>query len=254
MSRVASRSPTRYVAPESLAYSASLWPYEPGARLTFDESYRLGHLPLVAPDHPAVIRSVQHLDYASGRYDARRISLILPVDADALAASATFQDIQRDLAARSLGGKVAWELSRRRASRLHATLVPGIAEEDLAGVAARVAEVMETYGPLRYRLGGPFVGTRNRGRIYFTVFPEWIGDGDVFSLLQEALGVPRTRFYVVGYYNLTDELTGEESADLAAFLATWADATVAELTAPSLTLLATHDDLALESEVLASIG
>ena len=59
---------------------------------------------------------------------------------------------------------------------------------------------------------------------------------------------------MIGYYNLTDELTGDESADLAAFLATWTDATLAELSAPSLTILATHDDLALESEVLANIG
>ena len=249
-----SRSATRYTAPESLAYSASRWPYVPGARLTFDESYRVGHLPLVAPDHPAVIHSVQHLDYISGRYDARRISLVVPVDAEALTAAPTFQDIERDLADRSLAGKVAWELSRRRAPRLHATLVPGLAEDDVASVAARVASLMDAYGPLRFRVGGPFVGTRNRGRIYFTLFPEWIDEGDVFSLLQEALGVARTRLYVVGYYNLTDELTGDESADLAAFLATWADATVAELSAPTLTILATHDDLALESEVLANIG
>jgi hypothetical protein len=60
--------------------------------------------------------------------------------------------------------------------------------------------------------------------------------------------------YVLGYYNLIDELTASEAAGLSAFLDRWGDATLAELELASLVILAHHDDLALDSHAALRIG
>jgi len=67
------------------------------------------------------------------------------------------------------------------------------------------------------------------------------------------VSAPRTGLYLLGYYNLRDELTPAEAAELQAFLDRWRVAELAELAATSLLILATHDDLALDSRVVARI-
>jgi hypothetical protein len=242
-----------YCSPERLAYSTFLWPFDKGEPFTFDDNYRLAHLPLVARSHPAVIASVEHLDYRWGRYAVARHSLVAPVDAAILASSPAFQAIDADVRGRSFAHKIAWDMLSQRASKLHVTVAGGLRSSEIDASAAAVARAMAGWTALRYRLGGPFVGSKNRGRIYLTAYPEAVDGDDVFALLQDALGVPRTKFYVLGYYNLSDELDPEEAADLADLLATWKDVTVAELAAVHLDILATHDDLALDSEVIRRI-
>jgi hypothetical protein len=242
-----------YCAPESLAYAESAWPFESGAALTFDESYRLAHLPLVNPAHPRLIAAAPGLDYQMGRYERLRYSLIVPVDAAELEQGDTFQAMERDLRGRRFATKVAWSLARRRASKLHLTLAGGLREAALEGHAARLAELLAARAPLHYRLGGPFVSSKNRGRIYFPAYPQLSDHGNVFGLIQQALGAPLTRFYAVGHYNLSDELSAPEAADLQDFVARWGQRTLAELTVPALVLLATHDDLALDSRVVHRI-
>lgn len=238
-----------YCAPQSLAYERSRWVFQQGVPLTFDETYRVAHLPLVAREHPAVIPAAK-LDYEWGRYDRARYSLIAPVDISALSAGLAFQSIERDIRSRSFAHKIAWDMVRRRASKLHVTVAGGLREADLEACASAVREALRGKPSLRYRLGGPFVGTKNTGRIYFTTYPEATTSGDVFAMLQDALGIARTGFYVLGYYNLLDELNVGETADLADFLATWREATVAESSTSSLCILATHDDLALDSQIV----
>ena len=247
-------SARRYCPAESLAYAASAWKFQSGAPLVFDDTYRAAHLPLVAPDHPAVLPSLAPFDYESGRYRRTRYSLILPVESAALRDSPVFRELERDLLRRAFAHKVAWDLIERRATKLHLTLAAGLEESELEAAAATTATLLRAHGPLNYRLAGPFVGSKNYGRIYFPAYPELGAQGNVFSLLQNGLGRPETRLYLLGYYNLRDELTPFEAAELNDVLTRWSDVTIAELTASSLVILGTHDDLALDSEVVACIS
>lgn len=84
----------------------------------FDEAYRLAQLPLVAVDHPRVLAALPGQSYRRGRSEAPRHSLVLLVANEALTASSTFQAVERDLRARSVAAKIAWEMLPRRADKL----------------------------------------------------------------------------------------------------------------------------------------
>src|SRR5262249_4516898 len=132
----------------------------------------------------------------------------------------------------------------------------GLALVDLQARAAALRVCLARGHRLRFRVGGPFSGVRNLGRLYFMCFPEEPCDTegpDAFELLQDAAGVQRTPFYLLGYYNLLDELTPSEAADLNAFLERWWDVTIAELEVSRLLLIATHDDLALDIRVIHTL-
>src|SRR6185436_19311996 len=96
-----------YCDEASLGYTAARRRFAPGETLRFDESYRLAHLPLVAPAHPAVLRSATGTDYQDGRYKSERYSLVVPVDFRDLAASASFQAVDAALRTSCFADKVA---------------------------------------------------------------------------------------------------------------------------------------------------
>src|SRR5512134_633047 len=198
--------PIQFCDDAMLNYASSRRIFKPGDTLQFDPAYRLAHLPLVAPDHPASIRAVPGQDYRDGTYLKPRYSLVAPVRSQDLTESPAFQALERDLQAASFARKIAWDLGKRRAAKLHATVVNGLSEADADACAAAMARVLARLGPLCFRLGGPFVGNKTLGRIYFPVYPQAIDGDDSFGLVQDAVGGVRTRFYVVGYYNLVDEL------------------------------------------------
>ena len=60
-----------YCDDEMLAYRSSRKIYQPGERIVFDEGYRLAHLPLVNPGHPAAISEADGRDYRNGIYEKR---------------------------------------------------------------------------------------------------------------------------------------------------------------------------------------
>ncbi|MET0411371.1 MAG: hypothetical protein ABW217_08735 [Polyangiaceae bacterium] len=241
----------RYVEPAALGYAQARWRLEPGAGLRFDEAYRLAHLPLLAPDHPAVIRSLPGRAYVMGRCEQARYSLVVPVDAAKLAAAPTFTRFERELRALPLADKIDWSLLPRRAPLLHITLAGGLEHAQLARHSDAVQRRHAEHGPLRFRLGEPFIGDRNHGRIYFAAYPERVDGDDVFARLQDAVGARRSGMYLLGYYNLLDELDATEARALFELLERWQSATLAELTASSLQVIATHDDLALSCEVVS---
>ncbi|KAK6019836.1 hypothetical protein OSTOST_14519, partial [Ostertagia ostertagi] len=70
-------------ADSELGYLKNRTRFAPGETLLLDEAYRLAHLPLIAPDHPDVLRSRPDTAYRMGRHD-RIFSLVLPVPPDAL--------------------------------------------------------------------------------------------------------------------------------------------------------------------------
>jgi len=242
-----------YCTDEELEYARCRARIEPDQPFRFDDFYRVAHLPLIAPERPAALEQLVQFDYRRGRYDIPRYSLVLPVDAGELQSSTSFRALEDELRTYGFAAKIAWDLVGQRTGKLHVTLAGGLPEAGIEACAADVRSFLERHGPLRYRLGGPFCGTKNRGRIYFTTYPEQIDGDDSFALLQEVVRVPRTGLYLLGYYNLRDELTPAEAAELQAFLDRWRVAELAELAATSLLILATHDDLALDSRVVARI-
>ena len=243
-----------FLTDRELAYPASRRAFAAGERLDFDDPYRLCHLPLVAPGHARAIRNVPGKDYVDGRYAASRRALVVPVDWPALAAQPAFQALERQMAAASFAGKIAWDLGRQRRGHLHATLASGLTAADVDRAAAALARLLPDLGTLRFRLGGPLVGNRNWGRIYLPAYPGRVAGGDPFARMQAAVGAAASGFYGVGYYHLADPLDPAETADLARILAEWEGATVAELPLDHLELHATNDDLALSGRPLATVA
>lgn len=236
-----------------LGYEAARRRFTPGEALAFDPSYRLTHLPLVAPGHPLAIRSMPGQDYDNGRYEGPRYSVVVPIDAARLAAAPAFRAIDDELRAASFSAKIAWDICARRASRLHASVVNDLAAPDTDSCAPALARLLPTLGPLSFRLGGPFIGDRNTGRLYFPAYPQIVAGRDSFALMQEAAGAKLTRFYAVGYYHFKDELDANETADLAQRLKRWRDVPVAEFPLSTVVVHATNDNLALSGRPLISV-
>lgn len=236
-----------------MAYDASRRSFAPGEALTFDDAYRLAHLPLVAPGHPEIIAGKDGTDYRNGTYQTSRHSLVVPIDAGKLAGSEAFRAFEAELRSFSFSDKIAWQIGRERTSKLHATIVGGLSEPDLAGSADAAAAALAPLGEISLRIGGPFLGRINTGRIYLPIYPCRFQGEDVFALVQRACGARQTRFYVIGTYHFAATLTAAETADLAGLAERWRRRTLAELPVRSLVVQATNDDLALSARVVATI-
>jgi hypothetical protein len=243
-----------YCGDAALAYAAARRRYGRGEALRFDLSYRLAHLPLVAPAHPAVLRSAAGTDYQDGRYATARSSLVVPVSARELAASAAFQALDAALRKSRIAGKIAFDLCDRRAAKLHVTVGSVLAPAEVEPHARAVARVLNSLGALRFKLTGPFLGSKNTGRIYFPAYPEQRSGDDAFGLLQDALGVPRTRFYVLGYYNLVDELDAAETSALQDIVDAWSSVDMLQVQAGECIIQATNDDLVLSGRAVMRIN
>jgi hypothetical protein len=246
--------PSDYCTDAHLNYIRSRYVFSPGRPLAFDYAYRLAHLPLVAPQHPAAIHEADGQDYRSGRYEKARYSLVVPIPSDTLLSSPVFQAFERELRAAPFARKVAWALCEQRASKLHATIVNGLTASGVESCAAAVSHAARSLGRLSLRLGGPFAGNRNIGRLYFPVYPQLVNGDDAFGLVQDAAGAARTRFYSVGYYNLAEELDTAETAALADLIGRWSTRTIAEVPVTSFVVHATNDDLALSGRPVITVG
>lgn len=246
--------PPQYRTVASMPYEASSWQRAaPHGPLTFDHNYRLAHLPILAPRHPLALGSDPRADYTWGRYTKPRLSLVVPVAEHDLASSPIFQAIDAALRDSPFASKVAWDLLALRRAKLHVTLC-GLEGDAVQAAIPLARAALERLGPLRFRLGGPYVGTKNVGRIYFPAYPEKLGDSDCFAMMLSALGRRSSDFYLLGYYNLIEELTEGEANHLRHILSVWSDATLVTLAAERLAITATHDDLVLDSRVHSEIA
>lgn len=237
-----------------MAYRSSRKNFRPGERVVFDEPYRLAHLPLVNPEHPAVISQVEGRDYLNGRYEKARHALVIPIAADVFQQSEPFQALDHAMRTARFAPKIAWDLCERRRSRMHATLAGGFAEADVDRVAALARQALNRTGPISVCLKGPFIGDRNFGRIYFPVYPQQIDGQDAFALVQQSVGIAPTRLYVFGYYHMRSELDAAETAELAQLIDQWRDRVIVMTIIPALEMYATHDDLALSARIHATIS
>src|SRR6185503_18210896 len=170
--------PLIYCDDEMMAYRSARKIFQPGEGIVFDEGYRLAHLPLVNAGHPAVISELDGRDYRNGTYEKTRYALVMPISADALLESDGAQALELAMKSSGFAPKIAWEMGERRRLRLHATLAGVGPEIDLDRYVAVVQDLLDQIGPVSVCLKGPFVGTRNTGRIYFPVYPQKVGGED----------------------------------------------------------------------------
>ena len=235
-----------------LGYERSRTVFEPGGALTLDETYRLAHLPLIAPEHPGMIARRAGTDYDYGRH-ARIFSLVLPVDDAALSASPAFRALDDDLRESSFARKIKWNLLPRRADRLHATICGSLGVGEAPAITAEQRRALAAIGPVSVQLRGLFSGTINRGRLYLRAYPELRDGKNLFQAIQTAMGRPLTDLYLVGLYNLIDDLDVAETAALAALIERHWDTVLLSYEANALWLLGSCDDLVLDAAVARTL-
>lgn len=239
---------------EDLGYRRSRTNFAGGKGLALDESYRLAHLPLVAPRHPDVIPSRPGTFYAMGRHP-RVHSLVIPVPDELLQQSTAYHELDSELRSAPFAGKIAWDLLPRRRTKLHATLCGSLATgDDTPFFDARQRHSLADIGPFSVELRGLFSGNINVGRLYLRLYPEKRQGESVLKKIQHALGRRTTDLYVVGLWNLTNDLDPSEAASLKDIIDRWWDRPLLTVEADRLWLLAASDDLVLDSEVTEIIS
>lgn len=245
--------PHLFCSDDELGYVAQRTTFEPGQGFVLDASYRLAHLPLVAPDHPKVIASKVGTTYRMGKHDSVT-SLALPVPAT-LYESDGYLALQRELRAAPFAAKIAWNILDMRRSRLHATLCGALANgERLQSLTAVQRDRLADLGPLSIELRGVFSGNINLGRLYLKVYPECRGGENVIGLMQQAVGARLTSLYLVGLFNLVDDLDPDETRYLAQLIDRWWDRPILQYSIDRLWLLSARDDLVLDGEVRETIS
>jgi len=238
---------------DELDYLASRTRFEQGQGFLLDESYRLAHLPLVAPDHPSVIARREGRHYEMGRHEPV-FSLSLPIADALLRRSQAYLSLEAELKASPLAPKIAWDIVERRRHKLHATLCGSLAMGQVPPVLdATQRDALKRLGPVAVELRGLFSGNVNQGRLYLRVYPEKRDGTNVFHRIQQAMGRRLTDLYVVGIYNLNDDLDALECSALAELLDRWWDRPIVRFQAEALWLLGASDDLVLGPETVEMV-
>jgi len=229
-----------YCDDDDLAYAAHRHVFAAGQGLALGADYRLAHLPLVAPSHPACIAAVPGRDYKNGRYAKRRAAFVAKIEFDP-----SFDALEAAMRAAPFGAKIAWDMGALRRDVLHATLAGPIDEAAVESCARSAADFLARHGEMRVAIGGPFVGKRNHGRIYLPVYPPKIAGHDAFRAMLDAAGLASSGFYGVGLWHLLDALDAAEAAALADFLDAHWGRMLAEGVRVRLAILTVDNDLAL---------
>jgi hypothetical protein len=240
-----------FCAEGELGYRRSLTDFAHGP-LMLDEPYRLAHLPLVAAGHPRVIARQEGRAYEMGVHPPI-FSLVLPVDGGLLASSEPFRELDAEMRAAPFAPKIAWDILPRRAQKLHATLCGTLSTGNAPVIPDDVYEALARIPPFAVDLRGPFSGNVNRGRIYLRVYPEKRNGLNPIHAIQAAFGRPPGDLYLVGLYNLTEDLDASETAALADIIAHWWDVSLLRFTVGNLWLLGACDDLVLDSQIAGTL-
>lgn len=231
-----------------LGYERSRTRFVPGEKLRLDEAYRLAHLPLIAPDHPDVIRSRRGASYRMGRHE-RIFSLVLPIPPDELEESAAYQELEGELRHSPFANKIAWEVLPKRRKRLHATICGSLSKDVPHRISDDERAALRQLGPLRVEVRGLFSGNINVGRLYLRVYPECREGTNALRQIQRTLGRPETDLCLVGLFNFIDHLNSMEAEALRHLIELWWDRPVLTLDVVSLWLLGATDDLVLDAAV-----
>jgi phosphatidylethanolamine-binding protein (PEBP) family uncharacterized protein len=93
----------------------------------------------------------------------------------------------------------------------------------------------------------------NKGRLYLRAYPESRNGENVFRQIQRSMGCRETDLYVVGLYNLMDDLDAVEAAALASLIDRWWHRTILRFDIDHLWLMGASDDLVLDSAIAETI-
>jgi len=236
-----------------LGYERSRTRFASGEGLILDETYRLAHLPLVAPDHPRVIRTREGSSYMMGQHE-RVFSLVLPISGDLLFGSPAYRALNEALREAPFAHKIAWDLLDRRKDKLHATICGSLSSGVPPVLSPVQRQELAKIGPIHVALRGLFSGSVNRGRLYLRAYPESREGENVFRRIQRILGCRETDLYVVGLYNLIDDLYADETAVLASLIDRWWDLTILQFRVDHLWLMGACDDLVLDSAIAENVS
>jgi hypothetical protein len=243
---------TELCGDDALGYLRSRTTFAPRQGLALDETYRLAHLPLIAPESPRVIARREGTHYEMGRHPPV-FSLVLPVPGEALAASAAYRELTDELRAAPFAGKLAWRLLQRRQGKLHATVCGSLATGAPPVITDDQRHALMRAGPIEVELRGLFSGNVNVGRLYLRAYPQKRDGVNAFHLIQRAMGRRATDLHVVGLHNLLDDLDVPEAAALGMLIERWWDRPLLRFTADRLWLLGSQDDLVLDSAVVETL-
>lgn len=237
-----------YCDDSTLAYVEYKTNFQTEKHLQFDKAYRLAHLPLVAPNHPRVIKSQTGFSYNMGRREAV-FSIALPLPEDKLFSSAKFQELLHEVKSSSFNHKISWDTFELRKDRLHATVCGSVPLDHPLQINPNIVAKLKSLGPIGIRYQGLFSGNRNVGRLYLRAYPELRNSLNMCHEIQQVFGLSRTNFYAAGIFNLTEELTLEETRDFKALVDRWWDQSFFEWECSELWLIESTDDLVLNGSI-----
>ena len=236
---------------EDLGYARSRTKFLSGEGLRLDESYRLAHLPLVAPEHPDVIAArdgAYGTYYDRGRHD-RLYALGVPIDPDALERSEPFRELDDTLRKSVFAHKIARAAQERRRDKLHATVCHTMSVGTPWIVTAGQREQLAALGPIKIEVRGLFSGNKNVGRLYLKLYPECRDGENLLHRIQRMFGRPPHDLPLAGLYNLTDHLDPTEAAALAEIIERWWHRPLLRFEADLLWNLSALDDMVLDGAV-----
>ena len=241
-----------FVPDTELGYDRSRTRFSDGAGLALDDSYRLTHLPLVAPDHPRIIAADAKSGYAMGRHPLT-YSLVVPVPGAALQKSPAYRDLDAELRRTPFAHKIAWDILPLRRDKLHATICPRLSIGEPPHFADSVRHELARIGPIDVELRGLFSGNHNVGRLYFRVYPKRHASANIIKLIQRHCGQRETDLYLAGIYNFIDDLDAREASALKNVIDAWWDRPLLRYRIDHLWLTATNDTLVLDGGIAETL-
>jgi len=248
MNRKQKPSDTIFCDDERLDYDKSRTAIVETQGLRFDSSYRLAHLPLVAPDHPLVIPTKAGTTYHNGVHDLT-YSIVIPVTTGEMSLSESFKTLLGEVKSSKFADKLSWDTYSLRENVLHTTVCGAISTGELPHIENCVYEKLREIGPFSISIRGLFSGNVNVGRLYLKMYPELRDGENLCHLIQALFDSPKTDLYVVGLFNFVEELDAVEASDLKKILDHWWDIEIARLRVERLWLLKSRDDLVLDGSI-----
>lgn len=236
-----------------LSYDTFATKFRNDQGLKFDDSYRLAHLPLVAPDHPSIISTKPGTSYSNGVHDVV-YSIAIPIPENELLSSGAFKRLLDEIKNTTFAAKLSWDTFDQRKSKLHATIYGSVSTGQAPNLEPGIYQELRSIGPFSVSIRGMFSGNLNIGRLYLKVYPEFRDGKNMCHVVQKALGSPLTDLYVIGLFNFVEELNVSEARDLNRFLSQWQDTEVMQLRLDKLWLLKSRDDLVLDGAIASSIA
>ena len=252
MTAESSKSEVVFCNDSQLLYDDYQTEFAHGRGLRFDESYRLAHLPLIAPEHPRVIKTKPGTEYNCGIHDLV-FSIVLPIYAERLYQSSEFKRLCDEVKLSGLSHKLSWTTFSKRKHKLHATVCGAISTESAPYIEQRKLQKLREIGPVSVKIRGLFSGNLNIGRLYLKVDPEQRDGENMLHVIQRVFDSAITHLYVVGLFNFKDELNVAETQELKRLLNRWQDVEFLHMQLEELWVLKSRDDLVLNGSIEKNI-